>query len=409
MTPPGPETGGDPLDITRKRWGRPEEKALKRALSQPSLFYWRGALTEELLGKFRLHTPTRHAVACSSGTAALHLAVAATQLQPGDEVIVPPITDMGTVIGILLQQAVPVFADVDARTFNLDPNDVAKKITPKTRAIIAVHLMGNPCDMHALRAIADDCGAALIEDCAQAWGSKYEGQPVGTLGDMACFSFNDFKHIGCGDGGIVATNSAEHAAFLGKFADKGYDRINGVRSPDILAPNYRITELQSAVASAQLDRVVKVALTHHRCGTRLATALGKIPGFNPQSVRRKDYSTYWYLLSRYDAAQFTCTRNEFVENLKVEGIVVGAGYLPAPMYRFPVFQNHSFFGGTWPLRDSGLTSMDYRNVSCPVAEQLLDEMIGIKLHESLNLRWADAVSDGFHRVASRCRIRAQAA
>src|SRR5690606_5183825 len=139
---------------------------------------------------------------CSSGTAAIHVAVNAAGVGPGDEVITAPITDMGTVIGILYQLGVPVFADLQPYTYNLDPEDVRRKITPKTKAVIAVHLAGNPAELSELRQICDEHNLVLIEDCAQAWGAEYDGKPVGTIGDIGCWSLNDFKHIGCGDGGV---------------------------------------------------------------------------------------------------------------------------------------------------------------------------------------------------------------
>src|SRR5262249_22757657 len=150
--------------------------------------------------------PLQHVMPCSSGTAALHIAVAAAGIGPGDEVITSPITDIGTVIGVLYQQAVPVFADLERDTYNLDPADVKRKITPKTKAIIAVHLTGNPCAMDALKALALEHGLILIDDCAQAWGARYRGQPIGTQGHIACFSLQNAKQITCGDGGIVASS-----------------------------------------------------------------------------------------------------------------------------------------------------------------------------------------------------------
>ena len=154
----------------RVRWGEPERERLNAMLGQDSLFYWKAPQTTLLIERFQKICPLRHVMTCSSGTAALHIAVAAAGIGPGDEVITSPITDIGTVIGTLYQQAVPVFADLGRNTYNLDPDDVAKRITPKTKAIIAVHLGGNPCDMDALKSLADRHGLVLIEDCAQAWG-----------------------------------------------------------------------------------------------------------------------------------------------------------------------------------------------------------------------------------------------
>src|SRR5687767_5703872 len=155
------------------RWGDPERERLNAMLGQDSLLYWKGPQTALLLERFKKVCPVKYAMSCSSGTAALHIAVAAAGIGPGDEVITSPITDIGTVIGVIYQQGVPVFADLGASTYNLDVADVERRITPRTRAIIAVHLCGNPCDMRALKALADKHGLALIEDAAQAWGARY--------------------------------------------------------------------------------------------------------------------------------------------------------------------------------------------------------------------------------------------
>jgi dTDP-4-amino-4,6-dideoxygalactose transaminase len=154
------------------RWGEPERERLNAMLGQDSLFYWKGPQTTLLIDRFKQVCPVNFVMPCSSGTAALHIAVAAAGIGPGDEVITSPITDIGTVIGVIYQQGVPVFADLGASTYNLDPVDVQRRITSKTKAIIAVHLCGNPCDLAALRALADKHGLVLIEDAAQAWGAN---------------------------------------------------------------------------------------------------------------------------------------------------------------------------------------------------------------------------------------------
>ena len=185
------------------RWGEVERERLDAMLGQNSLFFWKGPQTSLLVERFRKVCPMKYVQTCSSGTAALHIAVAAAGIGPGDEVITSPITDMGTVIGVLYQQAVPVFADLGADNYNLDVADVQRRITPKTKAIIAVHLLGNPCDLDALKALADRHGLVLIEDCAQAWGARYRDRPIGTVGQFACFSLQNSKHVTCGDGGVV--------------------------------------------------------------------------------------------------------------------------------------------------------------------------------------------------------------
>lgn len=386
-----------------RRWGDAELRRLAEMVGQDSLFYWKGPQTMALTREFQSHYPLRHVFPTSSGSAALHVAVAALRLQPGDEVIVPPITDMGSVIGILYQQGVPVFVDVDPRTYNFDPAAVARAITPRTRAIMPVHLAGNPCDVAALVALGRPRGIAVIEDCAQAWGARLAERPVGLEGDLACYSFNDFKHVSCGDGGIVATNDEARGAGLSKWGDKCYDRVGGGREPAELAPNYRMSEPQAAVAAAQLTKLNALVATRHRLGTRLTHALRSVAGVLPPETLPGAYHSYWFYFFRLELGRFGVGRDAFAAGLRAEGVAAGAGYIVAPVYRYPVFQNHNFFGGHWPVRDSGLTQMDYRSVECPTAEAILRDGITLPINEAMTDGYIDKVALAIDAVAKRFR------
>lgn len=382
----------------RHRWGREELTALTAMVEQESLFYWKGPQTEAMLTRFRELYPLTHCMPSSSGSAALHIAVSALRLEPGSEIIVPAITDMGSVIGILYQQLVPVFADVDGETINLDPADVRRRITPKTRAILPVHLAGCPCDMKALMEIAREFDLNVIEDCAQAWGAKSQGEIVGLQGDLACYSFNEFKHLSCGDGGIVGTNDAALGAGLSKWGDKHYDRVKGGRDPETLSPNYRITEPQSAVAYAQLGK--HNALVEHRreLGRVLSAGLAEIPGVQFQPERPGDTHSYWFGVLRWDLPQFRVDRSTLVAALVAEGVACEEGYIPSPVYAYRVFQNHDFFAGGWPLKDAGLTTMDYREIRCPVAEAVLADCMTLVINEAVPVTYMHEVVAAFTKV-----------
>lgn len=385
------------------RWGDPERQRLAEMIGQPSLFYWNGPQTRLLVERFRAIFSLSHVMPCSSGTAAIHIAVQAAGIAPGDEVITSPITDMGTVIGILYQQGVPVFADLEADRYNLDPADVRRKITPRTKAILAVHLAGNPCDLARLRAIADEHRLVLIEDCAQAWGARWQGRPVGTVGDLGCWSLNDFKHIGSGDGGIVATNQPRFGALLQRCGDKAYDREKKTRAPEFLAPNYRISEPQSAVAAEQMLRMEEIAAARGRLGMLLGEKLRGIPGIQPPRVEENDSCSFWFFMLRMDPSAFRCDRATFVEALCAEGVLAGAGYIPTPLYRYPAFQNHNFFGGRWPVKDFGLTTMDYREVRCPEAEGILETAILLQLNQGMTETFILETAEAFRKVAAHYR------
>lgn len=396
--------GGTPV-VTRPqprpvRWGVPELRQLEEMLQQPSLFYWKGPQTALLTQRFQEHYPLEHVMPCSSGTAALHIAVAAAGVGPGEEVITSAITDMGTVIGILYQQAVPVFADLEPHRYNLDVEDVRRKITPKTRAIIAVHLTGNPCDLDGLKALADEHGLVLIEDCAQAWGALSRGRPIGTVGHIGCYSLNDFKHIGCGDGGIVASSDPRFGPVLQKYGDKAYNRGGGARMPDALAPNYRISEPQSAVAAAQMPRMWEISGARAARGRQLTALLADTPGIHPHYADPEDRWTCWFYMLRVDPEALSCDHKEFAKALGAEGVPAGAGYIGVPVYQYPIFQEHSFFAGRWPIKEFGLTDMDYTQVSCPETEAILNTCVQIPINEAMDEAWIEGVAEAVRKVAA---------
>jgi dTDP-4-amino-4,6-dideoxygalactose transaminase len=382
------------------RWGDLERDRLNTMLGQDSLFYWNGPQTAAFIERFKKFCPLEHVMTCSSGTAAIHIAVAAAGIGPGDEVITAPITDIGSTIGVLYQQAVPVFADLGANTYNLDVADVERRITPKTKAIIAVHLGGNPCDTQALRKLADRRGLILIEDCAQAWAAKYRGQPIGTTGHIACFSLQNTKLITCGDGGAVASSDNRIGPLLQRFGDKGFDRLTTTGLFENFSTNYRMSEPQAAVAAAQLERLEKIAARRSELGNRLTEKIRGTPGISAHEVHVDDRCVYWFYMMRIRPEAFRANRAELVKALAAEGAPVAAGYIPVPLFRNPVFLKHGFFAGRWPIKEFGLTAMDYTKVSCPEAESILTTGIRITIHEAMSDEFIDDVATAIRKVAA---------
>jgi dTDP-4-amino-4,6-dideoxygalactose transaminase len=381
-----------------RRWGEPELKQLEAMLQQDSLFYWKGPQTEQLKERFREVCPVKYVQTCSSGTAAIHIAVAAAGIGPGDEVITSPITDIGSVIGVIYQQAVPVFADLGKGTHNLDPADVERRITPRTKAIIAVHLTGNPCDLDALKALADRHKLVLIEDCAQAWGARSRGRPIGSVGHFGCFSLQNSKHVTCGDGGVVGSNDERFGPLLQPYGDKGASR-EGKRNFPMFATNYRMSEPQAAVAAAQLTRLEAIAAKRSRLGNLLTEKIAEAPGLIPHEVHPEDRAVYWFYFFRMRPEAFRCGRSEFVKALAAEGASVSGGYIGVPLYGEPVFQNHAFFAGRWPVKEMGLTSMDFTKHKCPNAESMLTEGIRVPIYEHMTEEYILDVAAAIQKVA----------
>ncbi len=331
-----------------------------------------------------------HAVASTSGTAALHLAVGAIDPEPGDEIIAPPITDFGTIIPILAQNAIPVFADVRPDTWCIDPEDVARRISPRTRAIVAVHLFGRPCELGPLRQIASAHGLALVEDCAQAILAEHEGRPVGTWGDFGCFSLQQSKHITAGEGGLTLVRDGAHAARARLFADKGWPREGAVRTHVQFGMNYRMTEMQGAVARAQLPRLPALLARRRALAARLDAALAQAMGIVVPPLPAGSQSSYWQY-----AWSVPARAAEFAAAARAEGVPVASGYV-TPLYLVPALRERRAYGGSafpWgspyarpqPPFEPGL---------CPAAETMADRLCYVTLHQG----WSDEDADDLGRA-----------
>jgi len=370
---------------TGKRFGEEELTELREALEQNTLFYAHGKKTKQLEEAFATLYGVKHCIGVSSGSAAIHTALAALDVGPGDEVITSPITDMGSVIGILLQNAVPMFCDIDPHTYNMDPASVEARITRHTKVIEVVHLAGNPCDMHGILAVAKRHGLRIVEDCAQSYLCSYRGQLAGTFGDFGCFSLNDFKHISAGDAGLLITQDPELARRARLFSDKGYQRSGtaATREPTALACNYRINELESAVALAQLKKLSWICHRRNQIGEAITAGIRKLPGISPHRITEGGKSSYWFYMFRIDEKRLGVSMEEFGEALLAEGIPCGKGYTRKCVYQWPLFRDKRIYANfNWPS-DFPQYGRDiaYPDGLCPVAEQVLRTCITIPISE----------------------------
>ena len=304
---------------------------------------------------------SKHAIAATSGTAALHVGAAALNLEPGDEVITTTITDMGTLIAILACNLVPTFADVDPRTGNITAETIAAQISPKTRAIIVVHLFGQMADMDPILELARAHNLRVIEDCAQAHMSEYKGRIGGTLGDLGCFSFQQSKQMTTGDGGMVVTDDDDLAWRARLFADKGWPRTGSdYRGHLFLGLNYRLTELQAAVGLAQLGKIKEIVARRRRAAEALAQSLAEIPGVNPPYITPGANPTWWRFLFTLDEEALGVSVADFGKALRAEGIPFGVGYIPNPVFEYPVIAERKTYGNsgipwTLPQARQGIT------------------------------------------------------
>jgi dTDP-4-amino-4,6-dideoxygalactose transaminase len=339
--------------------GAEENAAVARVLASGMLCSVWGTEARSLEREVAQLYGVRHAISCSSGTAALHLSVVAAAPDPGDEIITTPITDFGTVAPIVAQNAVPVFADVDPATGNLDPAAVAALIGPRTRAIMAVHLFGAPAPVDELRAMADAHGIVLIEDCAQAWLTELPGgRLAGTAGAVGTLSLQQWKHITCGDGGLALTDDDALARTMRLFADKGWDRAAG-RSHASFGLNYRMTELQAAVARAQLVKLPGVVAARRKTAEALLAALR---GLSKTILPRPDGHAWWL----FPLVRPAGDAPELAAHLQAAGIPARAGYLTEPLNRAPVWDGPIYGSSRFPLDAAAGPTRP-----CPEAERLV--------------------------------------
>ncbi|NED98994.1 DegT/DnrJ/EryC1/StrS family aminotransferase [Phytoactinopolyspora halotolerans] len=359
-----------------RRLGDEEVAAAERVLRSGALNSTIGVETRRLEEEFADYMGVAHAAASSSGTAAIHLAVAAADPEPGDEIITTGLSDAGTVLPILMQNAVPVFADVDPDTGNLDVDSVRDRITDRTRAIIAVHLFGQPAPVTELRALADEHGIVLIEDCAQAYLTRCapDGALAGTVGHLGCFSLQQTKHITAGDGGLTVTDDPALGRRARLFADKAWPRDTDERTHLFLGLNYRMTELQAAVAREQLKKLRTVVDDRRKRAEALTAVVNGLPGL---SAGAHEGATYWLFPLFIDPARAGADAHRYAEVLTAEGIPATSGYIQRPLYLTPMLTERRTYGESgFPLAVPPASVVPrYEPGLCPVTERLIDERL----------------------------------
>ena len=377
----GPSYCGSPFPH-RTPFGEEEIILTREAIQSQNLFGPGGHFVSDFEKGFADLYRIEHAVASTSGTAAIHVAIGALDLNPGDEIITAPITDGGTIVPILYQNGIPIFADIDS-TYNMDPVDVERKITDRTRAILVVHLFGNPCNMTAITEIAQRHHLPIIEDCSQAHVTEYKGQLLGTIGDIGCFSLQQSKHMTTGDGGMTITNHDTWAERMRCFADKGWSRQPnwGRRSYLFLGPNYRMTELQAAVGLAQLTKVRNVVKRRNQLGSLLSEAIRHVDGIEPAPVTPGGFHSYW----SYPLGTEYWTAAEFAPALEAEGVPCMAGYIGEPIFlcmealvsKTTYGTSQCPFSCPWAERE-----VEYTEKTCPQTMKALRHLVTFTFNEN---------------------------
>lgn len=382
--------GGIPVRSEKLYYGRQwvdEDDVKAVADTLQSDFITCGPKVEELEMALSLFTTAKYAVAVSNGTAALHCACIAAEIGPGDEVITTPLTFAASSNCILYCGARPVFADIDMKTYNIDPVSCEEKITEKTKAIVAVDFTGQAVKLKELRKICDKHGLILIEDAAHAIGTKYNKTPIGSIADMTCFSFHPVKTITSGEGGAITTNKKE---FYGKLVlahshgiTHDEEMMEGAPHEGIwyyeqisLGYNYRMTDFQAALLLSQLKKLEKFKARRQKIVKRYDEVFGNFPEIIiQQEIKESDTCRHLYII-RLNFNKLRCSRQQFFEAMAAENIQCQIHYIP--VYWFPFYKR-----------------LGYKIGLCPNAEEVYNGILSIPLYPKMT---NEDVEDVIHAV-----------
>ncbi len=347
-----------------------------------------------------------HAITVNSCTSGLYAAIGACGIGPGDEVIVSPYTMSASAACALIYNAIPVFADIEDKTFNLDPESIEERITRNTKAIVIIHIMGHPADMDSIMQVAGKYNLKVIEDCAQAHAAKYKDKYVGTIGDIGVFSLNVNKTIQTGEGGVLITNDDELAKRLRLIRNHGevvadqmeYDNIN-----NIIGYNYRMCEIEAAMGSEQLKKLESLNQVRVKLAEYLTDHLKELEGMVPPSVEPDCVHVFYVYSMKFKEDIVGIPRSLFCKALRAEGIPVYEGYV-RPLYLQQLYQKRLGYGGKGCPFNCHMYDgdVDYRKGICPTAERMYEkELISLEIvkHPQV-LDDMDKIVQGFKKVLS---------
>ena len=375
------------------KYGSAELEAVRRVIESGRLFRVIGEESRRLENRLAQEFDVAGCVLVSSGTAAVHVGLGATGVDHGDEVVTTPIADTGTVLPIFLQGAIPVFADVDPATMMPTAETIEAVLSPRTRTIIVVHYGGIPADMDPILELARSRNIDVIEDCAQAPASWHRDRRVGTLGTVGCFSVNDTKHVSCGDGGLVICRDPDVARRARIFSDKGFDRVTGLRDPEFVAPNYRITELQAAVLSTQWNTLTHRVAQRAAFAAMLDACLDSISWLTPVRVAAGNRGSFFSYLFQV-ACSAPIGRDTIAKALCAAGLPARPGNLYDCLYKLRIFHD------ALPRFMQHLPHPEYRNGMCPNAERVQALTVRIDMLETFSQADAETFANVIENLAS---------
>lgn len=382
-------------DSTGRSLGQEEMQLLREVIERGHLNSTRGTMVERLEKEFAASLDVKYAYACASGTAAIHTAIAAINPDPGDEIITSPITDMGAITPILYQGAIPVFAEVDPRSWNVTAESIEACLSARTRAIVVTHLFGNPCDMDPILDLAERREIPVIEDCAQAYCAEDRGRLAGTMGAIGCFSLQQGKHMTAGEGGLVVTRNDQLARRLFLFINKAWGY--GDPQPDhyFLALNYRLTELQGAVAVAQLKKLRPMVEQRITAASQLTAHLKGVRGIEAPGVRPESVHTFWKYCLRVDDKVISGGAATLASRLKKMNISSAPRYIQKPAFMCELFQKQRTFGHShYPFNLARPEVLHYDREHFPMTFEALEHILVLPWNERYTEEHVERLAQG---------------
>jgi dTDP-4-amino-4,6-dideoxygalactose transaminase len=392
-----PNVGTTPMrlpsdqDASGRTLGAAELARLEAVITSGTLTATKGAQTPELESRFAARLGRAAAIACSSGTAAVHAAIAAIDPEPGDEVVTSPITDMGAIAPILFHGAIPRFADVDPATGMVTPETVAAATSTRTRAVVVTHLFGVPAPVDDIVVAAG--GLPVVEDCAQAYGAARRGRLVGTIGTFGCFSLQQGKHITAGEGGVLVGDDPQLLRRARLFVNKAWPYGEADPDHEFLALNLRISELQSAVANAQLERLDAAVDSRRATAAAFVDAIRELPGLQVTPVPEGDLATWWKVPLLVDPAVVPGGPGALATELAELGIASAPRYIQKPAFACRVFTEQRTFGASrWPFTLATPEALDYSLLRFPGTHRYLDRVLVLPWNERYEAEHVDLVA-----------------
>ena len=388
-------------DASGRSLGDEEIALVTQAIRSGTLTSTKGFAVKELEKRFAEMIGVEYAYACASGSAAIHVAVAAINPEPGDEIVTTAITDMGALTPIMYQGAIPVFADVDPATLNVTAETVDAALSDRTRAIIVTHLFGNPAQTKAIKALADKRGIPVIEDAAQAFMARESGSEIGSIGAIGCFSLQQGKHITCGEGGIVTTNDVALARRMRLFINKAWPYGEAGPDHEFIALNYRMTELQGAVALAQFDKLAGNVRIRRLNADRLTQALAGINGIATPQIAPDAEHVYWKYCLRIDPDALPGGPPALAAALKDENILSAPRYIQKPAFECAVIRDQRTFGNSrFPFSLARPEAVDYSRERFPGTYAGLRDVLVLPWNERYTNEHVDYLADAIRTHAN---------